>query len=372
LIGTYNPAGLNASVSANVAAGTYYLSVDGTGAGDPATSGYSDYASLGSFFISGTVPVSGSAGGVVTVYKDCNYGGYAVELPVGDYTLSQLNARGILDNDISSFRVTAGYEVLAYDSDNFGGTTYSISGDVGCLVDYSTNDIFSSLRVRVKPAASATIIQAESYNNMLGVITEGTADTDGGSNVGYIDTGDWMVYNSITFPTSGSYLVEYRVASPNGGGQLSVDLNAGATVLGTLSIPSTGGWQNWTTISHTVTVTAGTYNLGVFASTGGWNLNWVRVTKQGAARLAQSKGEELATAERMDVYPNPTAEQLHIRSAHPVAASPFQVIDARGEIVLSGTLQGASVDVSSLKPGIYSLVVKTEDNQRLIRRFVKQ
>ena len=95
---------------------------------------------------------------------------------------------------------------------------------------------------------------------MAGVQTE--ACTEGGLNVGWIDTNDWMAYNSINFPSSGNYRVEYRVASPSGG-TLSLDLNAGTIQLGQLGVPATGGWQNWTTVSHTVNVNAGTYNLGV-------------------------------------------------------------------------------------------------------------
>lgn len=49
-----NPAGLSASISADLPAGTYYLAIDGAGAGDP-TTGYSDYGSLGEFNISGTI-----------------------------------------------------------------------------------------------------------------------------------------------------------------------------------------------------------------------------------------------------------------------------------------------------------------------------
>ncbi|ASZ13006.1 T9SS type A sorting domain-containing protein [Chitinophaga pendula] len=56
LITASNPATLSAAINTNVAAGTYYVSVDGTGAGNPATDGYSDYASLGSYFIDGTIP----------------------------------------------------------------------------------------------------------------------------------------------------------------------------------------------------------------------------------------------------------------------------------------------------------------------------
>jgi len=122
-------------------------------------------------------------------------------------------------------------------------------------------------------------IEAESYSSMSGVQTESTTDTNGGQNVGYIDTGDWMAYNAITIPTTGTYKIEYRVASLNGGGRLSLDLNAGSTILGYLDIPSTGGWQNWTTISQTVTINAGTYNFGIYAQAGGWNLNWFKITK---------------------------------------------------------------------------------------------
>jgi PKD repeat protein len=51
---------LNASLSLTLPAGTYYLAVDGTGKGDAST-GYTDYASLGEYGISGSVP-SGDVG----------------------------------------------------------------------------------------------------------------------------------------------------------------------------------------------------------------------------------------------------------------------------------------------------------------------
>lgn len=54
-----DPAGLAASISATVASGTYYLRVQGVGAGD-LTTGYSDYASVGEYKITGTlVPTAG-------------------------------------------------------------------------------------------------------------------------------------------------------------------------------------------------------------------------------------------------------------------------------------------------------------------------
>ncbi|MGI9428862.1 MAG: PEP-CTERM sorting domain-containing protein, partial [Bythopirellula sp.] len=55
VIHTSNPTEtLDASFDVNLAAGNYFLSIDGTGKGDPATNGYSDYASLGYYSILGS------------------------------------------------------------------------------------------------------------------------------------------------------------------------------------------------------------------------------------------------------------------------------------------------------------------------------
>lgn len=137
--------------------------------------------------------------------------------------------------------------------------------------------------VRVyKPVADSGFsltTQAESYSSMSGVDTEQTSDSGGGLDVGWIDNSDWLAYSNIRIPETGDYRVEYRVASPDGGGQISLDLNAGSQVLGYLDIPATGDWQNWTTVSHTVHINAGTYDVGIYAQLGGFNLNWWRITK---------------------------------------------------------------------------------------------
>nr|AYM53674.1 hypothetical protein [Cystobacter fuscus] len=214
----------------------------------------------------------------VSVFQDLNHGGYGAALPVGRYTLSALNAWGVRNDDISSLKVASGYQVTLYADDNFAGATLTKTADDASLIDDDWNDKVSSLVVSQGPSVPGTLIQAEAYSSMSGVSTESTSDSGGGSNVGHIDTADWLAYNGIQFPSSGTYKVEYRVASPSGG-RLSLDLNAGATVLGTLDIPATGDWQSWTTISHTVTVTAGTYNVGIYAQAGGWNFNWFRITR---------------------------------------------------------------------------------------------
>lgn len=219
----------------------------------------------------------------------------------------------------------------------------------------------------------STTIQAESYSAMLGVTKEGTTDNGGGENVGYIDAGDWMAYNNITIPASGAYTIEYRVASQSGG-RLSADLNAGSIQLGAVNIPATGGWQNWTTVSHTVNMNAGTYNFGIFAQTGGWNINWFRIFRAGAAaaRSNESNLLEMPTAlESVEFYPNPAAAELFIKSSQDWTGGTAKIFDSMGIEVSSTLVEADKLDVASLETGIYTILI-TKDGKKVTKRFVKQ
>ena len=223
---------------------------------------------------------------------------------------------------------------------------------------------------------SSTLIQAESYSTMNGVQVESCTDTGGGQNVGYIDQGDWLAYNGISFPSTGSYTLEFRVASPSGG-TLSADLNAGAIQLGNTAIPATGGWQNWTTVSRTVNVNAGSYNFGVFAQTGGWNLNWIRITKN-AARTAAAEAsvasQPVAEAAPLELYPNPVRNTLNVK-LQPGQPQQLTVTNLLGRVVLrqvwAGTQAAAQLDVTTLPKGVYLLSVEAAGQVRT-QRFVKE
>ncbi|RYZ79255.1 MAG: carbohydrate-binding protein, partial [Moraxellaceae bacterium] len=142
--------------------------------------------------------------------------------------------------------------------------------------------------------AMAVVYQAEDYTNFSdtsagntggayrgdGVDIEGSSDSGGGYNVGWIEANEWLAYSNLNIPTSGSYTIRMRVASPSGA-TAAVDLNGGTIQLGDFSIPATGGWQSWATVTRTVNINAGTYNLGVFAKTAGWNFNWIEVVSNG-------------------------------------------------------------------------------------------
>lgn len=83
----------------------------------------------------------------VFFFKDYNYGGYTSALPPGRYTKIQLNAMGILDNDISSLTVPKGYTVTVYVDDNFSGASTIFTANSG-FVGATWNDTISSLVIR--------------------------------------------------------------------------------------------------------------------------------------------------------------------------------------------------------------------------------
>ena len=104
------------------------------------------------------------------------------------------------------------------------------------------------------------------------------AASEGGWNVGWITVGEWLAY-SVDVTSTGPYLLEARVASPDPGGTFHVEAS-GQNITGALTVPNTGGWQTWTTVSKWVTLSAGRQVLRVVfdakGQTGVGNLNWIR------------------------------------------------------------------------------------------------
>jgi chitinase len=266
---------------------------------------------------------------------------------------------------------------LAYDQGS-GIMIWELSQDLPASSPYSLlTAIYQEKLVKQggnTGGGSSQLIQAENYTSMSGVQTESTTDTDGGLNVGYIDTGDWMAYANINFPTSGTYKVEYRVASESTGGTISLDLNAGSIVLGTVGVPSTGGWQNWTTVSHNVNVTAGTYALGVYAAAGGFNLNWIKITKLATAAPLAAAVEADKVAEptsQLLAYPNPATTTLNLNRQFDVTGALLTVYDLKGNQVLNAKGSSNKIDVSALPAGTY-LLVYVKGAKKVTQKFIKQ
>ncbi len=121
-------------------------------------------------------------------------------------------------------------------------------------------------------------VEAEAYDDMVGVRTEIVLDEEQGFNMGWFDAGDWLDY-LIDVAQAGTYDVDLRVALADGQSPGQGQLRAGSTSLLAFTVPSTGGWQKWQTIHGKVRLTPGKQILRVQVDKGPWNLNWLEFTR---------------------------------------------------------------------------------------------
>ena len=123
-------------------------------------------------YLSGTVTSTGgsttddsdnnSTSGVATLYEHSNYGGLAVSLEEGSYDYKDILAKGIVNDQISSLRVSDGYKVTIYDDEGFKGKSKEFTSDASYVGD-EMNDKTSSIKIeKINNQTSTTT----SYNTV--------------------------------------------------------------------------------------------------------------------------------------------------------------------------------------------------------------
>lgn len=158
--------------------------------------------------------------GPVSVYQDIDFGGYAAGLDVGDYTLAQLQAKGILNNDVTSLKIATGFKVTVYDAEDFSGTSAVYISDAAWLADW--NDRIGSLRVRPNgDQALNGIYEVQNRNSNLYMdVSGGPPSTGDGVNVH-----QW----SLTQNTNQQFLFEhigdgaYKITAMHSGKALEIN-----------------------------------------------------------------------------------------------------------------------------------------------------
>jgi hypothetical protein len=115
------------------------------------------------------------------------------------------------------------------------------------------------------------------YRPAEGVDLERTTDYGSGFNVGWTVPGEWLEFTVDV--SAGTYDVEVRVASAVGGGTLHMEFD-GVELTGPITVPGTGGWQNWATVrAEDVTLGAGTQTMRLAIDTGEFNVNKLTIVE---------------------------------------------------------------------------------------------
>jgi hypothetical protein len=134
--------------------------------------------------------------------------------------------------------------------------------------------------------------EAETIAWESGVETE--TCSEGGMNVTAISNGDYIKVKGVNFGT-GAVSFDARVASAGSGGSIELRLDSQTgTLVGTCTVPGTGGAQTWMTRSCTVSGATGTHDLYLRFSGGSgaslFNFNWWRFTARDPVDAGTSGG----------------------------------------------------------------------------------
>src|SRR5829696_4401950 len=240
----------------------------------------------------------------------------------------------------------------------------------------------SDVNVTVNPStpSSSFRIEAENYTAMSGIQTEFTKDAGGGLNVGWIEQGDWMDY-SINTSSAGTYTINLRIATPNPGAQLQIKKSDG-TVLSTVNLPNTWGWQEWQTISTTVTLAAGVQTIRIQSSAAtGWNINWLEVVGGGSGSITTKAAEQNSgeTASPFFViFPNPVKDNFTLLMNNRYSGSAririinvLGIVDKEFIIYKRGGPFKINLSTGGLSTGVYILKVDMKDWSES-KQFIKQ
>jgi hypothetical protein len=102
----------------------------------------------------------------------------------------------------------------------------------------------------------------------------------GAYSVGHVDSGEWLEY-SLNVAAAGSYELKLRAARKSAGGSSLKVLFGGVDRTGSWTVPSTGGWDTWSEITKTVTLTAGPQFMRVHFLGKEINFDWLEIRGTG-------------------------------------------------------------------------------------------
>lgn len=235
-------------------------------------------------------------------------------------------------------------------------TGFAINGGSGGIEGRDVNLWNSSsssqnLQWYITPLATVDIrLEAEDYNDMSGIQTENS--TESGENVGWINNGDWLRFDNINL--SGISNMDARIATRNAGGTIEVRTGSlTGTLIGSVNVSNTGGFQNWTTVNTNISNVSGTQDVYlVFTGGSGYlfNVNWIEFNT--SLRSNNGDIDTIKITSDIIIYPNPVKTTATIQNA---SNSIITIYDIKGSKVLTKSISSDNeiIDISEFSTGIY-------------------
>lgn len=229
------------------------------------------------------------------------------------------------------------------------------------LIPFSQFPVYNNVSERI---IIPGLVEAEDYIYQEGLSTEETTDINGGLNIGYTDAGDFADYLVLVTET-GDYDINFRAASENQSGSILLQLIDGSNIqnLTQISLPITGGWQTWETVSANTNLTEGSYKLRLKVVQSGFNLNWIEFDFTG-----NSMGLDDNEMKVLRLFPNPVDEILTIYSEYETFT--IEIFDIIGKKIFEAENLN-SINVRHFEEGIYLLNISS-GNYKQSKLFIKK
>jgi hypothetical protein len=317
-----------------------------------------------------------------------------ITLPTNSVTLNgngtANNGGSIINHQWTKFSGPAGGTITT--PGNYSTTvTGLVEGTYVFRLTVTQNDnqtASADVTVTVNPVAGGngkTIpgkIEAEAWDAKSGPqYAVATSDAGGGQQIVGMINGSWLDYNVNVLQT-GSYTVNFRVATTQNNVQLQV--KSGATVLGTINIPNTGGWDTWQTVAlNNIALTAGQQTIRIQQiSNESCNFNWTNWVF-GAPPIAplmvtatkQSAGNEAKISNlQVSVLPNPTSSYFNLRvQTKSMEQVTVRILDIAGRQVqqLKGSPEQSMRFGDNIVNGTYFVEVR-QGTEKVVLKVMKQ
>lgn len=120
------------------------------------------------------------------------------------------------------------------------------------------------------------IIQAEDFADQSGLTVSSTSDVGGGSELGYLNAGDYATYE-VRVEQQGTYTIKNRVATAYSGAHYNLELislDGKSYPISEVQPNNTGSWNNWQTTEQEAVIPQGNYDLKMTSVNSSVNINW--------------------------------------------------------------------------------------------------
>lgn len=222
---------------------------------------------------------------------------YLKEVSTGTYTYtgSKAGLKGIVDsqNDAGGYPNASNFkgDTAPEDSDHDGmpddwetahglnpnnaadGSIVSLSADDYTNVELYLNELAGDpveFNGRVETISAFEKIEAENYSDQSGIRIEDCSE--GGQNVGYIENGDYIVFQNVDFKNGAKSFIA-RVSGNAADIELYLD-NLNGDPAARLSFAGSGNWQNWVDASCNISSVSGIHDIYLrFTGDEGYLLN---------------------------------------------------------------------------------------------------